>query len=189
MCCHFSVVDDVTDLIICVVFIYLQQKKKILSDYDKWMQSADKVTVIVLLQLDKIQPRQNIGDVSLDLEAPADILRTAIQRKLYVELNKTVGDSFLFYHELDNGKEVTLSRAKEAGTYSRDVVPFIMNQKTLIGAATAILVKEGDLPPKPIAKWVDPLASVKVKKIDGDKGSAGGDDGSMSSAGGSSVLS
>jgi len=145
------------------------------------MQSADKVTVIVMLQLDKIQPRQNLGDVSLDLEAPADILRTAIQRKLREELNKTLGDSFLFFKELDNGKDLTLARNKEAGTYSRDIVPFIMNQKTLIGAATAILVKEGDVKPAPIPKWIDPLASVKARPD--------GDNGSVSSADDSSVMS
>ncbi len=112
-----------------------------------------------------IKPDKNLPasylkpEIQIDLQAPMDVVREVVQRNFRETLNKTCGDSFLFYVSMPNGKDKILTRNKESGTYSKDYAPFMMNQKTLIGAPTFTLIPEPNTKPKLIPEFVEVKAA------------------------------
>ena len=108
-----------------------------------------------MLEVDK-QRAQNLGEFEMDTNAPCDVMREYVQRSFREKLNPIVGDSFLFFAVLaSNGKETVLERKKEVASYSHIWAPFIMDPKTMIGAATVTLVREPGARVKTIPPFVE----------------------------------
>ena len=89
-----------------------------------------------------------LGEISIDLNAPCDVLRTYMHRNFRDKLNKEDGDSFLFIlpnlktQAVKNNIINSLSREEEGQTFSKQVAPFQTDSKTLIGAFTVTLTPE-----------------------------------------------
>ena len=79
------------------------------------------------------------------MEAPADVCREYICRKFGAHLNMSIGDSFVFTYLQDGGIRLLL-RHKEKQTYSRDVIPFIVDRDTLVGSYKITIVPETGVP-------------------------------------------
>ena len=159
-----------------------QREKTEVTEYDKWMGSTTKENVFVKLKLDPNGAPVRVGDIRFDLSAGVNMLREAIQRNLREELNKTVGDSFLFSIEVNN-KEKVLARAQEAGVYIRDWAPMQTDHKTQFAANTCILVKEPNTKPKMIPSFEAPVGGSTNNHTATDDGA------SVSSAGNGTALS
>lgn len=131
------------------------QDKAESTPYARWNLSLEKSTVICMLEVDKQRP-QLLGEFQMDVNAPVDIMREYVQRAFRDKLNPICGDSFLFFAVLaSNGKETVLERRKEPSSYSHIWAPFIMDAKTMIGGATATIVREPNTKTKIIPAFVD----------------------------------
>ena len=77
----------------------------------------------------------------MHLDAPCDICREYIQRNFREQLNQSVGDSFSIIYNDERG-ENKLSRERESRTYSKKVIPFIVDPSSLLGTYTLTIVEE-----------------------------------------------
>lgn len=110
------------------------------TPFEFWQRSLTKVDVVFYLDLEGPGDAILLGEVKMDTAAPVDIMREYCRRNFREELNKTVGDSFVFYrHE---PKEEVCLREDEFKTYSRDFAPMKMDSKTMVSAMTAVLKKD-----------------------------------------------
>ena len=115
--------------------------------YEVWEQSKKKVEVEVYYERPPAHkggdPQQEqLGVLHMDLEAPVPVMREYVQRTCRDRLNELAGDSFLFLKQLDDGSDFILPRDAEIRTFSKDFVPFKMDNKTMLAAFKLVLVPE-----------------------------------------------
>jgi hypothetical protein len=111
------------------------------SPYKTWQRRDGKVMIRCVLRKGPVTEVQ-LGEFEMHLDAPCEICREYVQRNFRVVLNRTVGDSFgIQYNE--QGKSKLLSRSKEARTYSKKVIPFVIDSTSLMGIFVLTLVEDG----------------------------------------------
>ena len=149
------------------------QQRALPNPYHDWEKSKKKERVQVFLQMDAASFRAHqtlLGEFEVDFEAPADVLRTYMYRRFRQTLNLSVGQSFRFkLNKQKDGDTGTpdvlvnmLPRDDEPQTYSKVVIEFVTDSKTLEGINTIILVKDTGLP------YVEIIRSESEKDDDDD---------------------
>lgn len=88
----------------------------------------------------------------MHLDAPCDVCREFVQRHFREQLNLSVGDSFNIIYNDERG-EHRLSREIEYRTYSKKVIPFIVDPSSLLGAYVLTLVEEEGGEYRPIPEF------------------------------------
>ena len=115
--------------------------------YEVWEQSKKKVEVEVFYETPAARKgadpeQEKLGLLHMDLEAPVPVMREYVQRSCRHRLNELAGDSFQFLKQLDDGSDFILPREAEVRTFSKDFVPFKMDNKTMLAAFKLVLVPE-----------------------------------------------
>jgi hypothetical protein len=88
--------------------------------FDIWDSSGDKDEIIVYLE-DEFDDRMELGEISIDQDAPLSVMRLYLQRYMRDDLNEKCGDSFLFLADIE-GAESILHREDEEKTDTRKYV-------------------------------------------------------------------
>jgi hypothetical protein len=112
------------------------------TPYEYWKRSLEKTDLVCIM--DKGGGGITIlGEFKMDLKAPVEIMRENIYRDFRDELNKIVGESFLFAKlDPDSGDEIVLKREEEFKTYAKDFCFKRTDAKTMITLMTAMIVSD-----------------------------------------------
>ena len=129
--------------------------------YFEWQQSKDKVRVAIFIELIVDSP-QRIGEFEMCLDAPADVMRAYVRRRLREKLNDICGDAFLFF-SLEENK--LLPRDMEPKRYSKDFAPFIINKKTMIGCNEVVIKRDPSS-----AQQIEPIGEYPLEEEAKDDG-------------------
>lgn len=123
-----------------------------LNEYCKWEMSQTKVEIRCEMEL-RDGSVQAIGMFSMDTEASCEVMREYLARRFGDELNALkVGNSYRFKVQPTTSKgdeavkeEVILERAEELFTFSKDYCSFKIDNETMIGTYTVVIVPEMDV--------------------------------------------
>jgi hypothetical protein len=112
------------------------------TPFEYWQRSMTKLDVVCIL--DKGNDHTTVlGEFKLDMKAPADVMREMIQRNFRLQLNPTIGDSFLFLKiDPDTSKESVLSRENEFKTYCSEYCFEKTDNKTMVTSMTILITPD-----------------------------------------------
>jgi hypothetical protein len=112
------------------------------TPFEYWKRSNDKTDISVVY--DKGNDVTSIlGPIKMDLKAPVEIMREYVMRAFRLQLNPTIGSSFLFFKlDKDTLKEVVLSRTQEFKTYSKDFCFEKTDNKTMLTVMTVLITAD-----------------------------------------------
>jgi hypothetical protein len=116
--------------------------------FDKWTRSDTKETVVVKIHFNHTlgdeEDAEVLGPLSLDLEAPMEVLRDMIYRAFREPLNKSVGSSFIFVVRTSMGKTQRLIKKKEKTTKAKEYTAYYVVPSTRESHIHVMLVPDGN---------------------------------------------
>lgn len=123
-----------------IIKTYTSTEKE--STLEFWMRSMSKVDIVCILDNGNNNDIE-LGEFKMDLNAPCDIMREYIRRSFREELNKTIGESFLF-SKVDpiTFNEEILPRDSEFKTYSKTYCIEKTNSKTMVTLMTILIIPD-----------------------------------------------
>jgi hypothetical protein len=113
-----------------------------LSEWETWHESSNKVDCVCYFERAGKDDPLLLGNFKMDLDAPANIMRSYIRVNFREILNESIGDAFEFYLPGENGIQ-QLARTAEAMTYSKDYAPFTLD-KNMDGKYIVSIIIEKD---------------------------------------------
>ena len=93
-----------------------------MSPYQRWEQSVQKETIYAFLELDDGSNPRLLGSFEMDPDAPCDVMREYMERKLRDALNDCVGEDFCFFLQGPGGGTV-LARKLEVRSWGKLYAP------------------------------------------------------------------
>ena len=139
------------------------------SPFEYWQRSLEKVDVMCII--DKGNDHTTVlGEFKLDLKAPAEIMREFIRRNFRVELNTTIGDSFLFFKvDPDTAVEEILLRENEFKTYSHSFCFEKTDAKTMVTTMCILIIPDPNrgrvVIPEFAAEGEDEIANAEMEEL------------------------
>lgn len=112
-----------------------------LSEWEIWHDSNNKVDCECMYEQIGVDPTL-LGKFKMDLDAPANIMRSYVRVNFREILNETIGDAFEFYLP-EEGGDKQLARTAEPMTYSKDYAPFTLD-KNMDGKFIIRIIREKD---------------------------------------------
>ena len=122
--------------------------------YRQWLRRRDGAVEVKCILRRKWRTEETLGEFSMHLDAPCDICREFVKRNFREKLNQSVGDSFCIIYNDEMG-EHKLPRDREYRTYSKKVIPFIIDPKSLLGTHVLTIAEDDDSEIKPIPAYED----------------------------------
>jgi len=113
-----------------------------LSEWETWHESSNKVDCVCYFEQAGKDDPLLLGNFKMDLDAPANIMRSYIRVNFREILNESIGDAFEFYLPGENGIQ-QLARTAEPMTYSKDYAPFTLD-KNMDGKFIVSIIIEKD---------------------------------------------
>ena len=111
------------------------------SGYNIWRRRRDGAVQIQCVLRRGRSNEEALGGFAMHLDAPCDVCREFVKRNFREQLNQSVGDSFRIIYNDERG-EHKLLREREYRTYSKTVIPFIVDPSTLLGTYILTIAEE-----------------------------------------------
>lgn len=111
------------------------------SEWELWHSSNNKVDCECRYEQFGVEPTI-LGKFKMDLDAPANVMRSYVRVNFREILNESIGDAFEFYLPGNSGEgDKQLARTAEPMTYSKDYAPFTLD-KNMDGKYIVSIIKE-----------------------------------------------
>jgi hypothetical protein len=112
------------------------------SEWEIWHNSTNKMDCECKYEQFGVEPIL-LGKFKMDLDAPANVMRSYIRLNFREILNESIGDAFEFYlpGNAGEGGDKQLARTAEPMTYSKDYAPFTLD-KNMDGKYIVSIIKE-----------------------------------------------
>jgi hypothetical protein len=114
------------------------------TPYEYWQRSLEKEVVQCIYEISSTESI-NLGEFRMDIKAPLEIMREYICRRFRIPLNKTIGESFIFFRiNPNNEKEEYCAREDEFRIHAKDFVIMKTDNITFESTLTVTIVKDKD---------------------------------------------
>jgi hypothetical protein len=139
------------------------------TPYEYWQRSLEKENVKCIYEMSS-NDSIVLGEFRMDIKAPIEIMREYICRNFRAELNKSIGDSFIFFRlNPTSGKEEYCDRNDEFKIHAKEFALLQTDAKTFESILTVTIVKDKERGKVLIPEYkddFDDLGSVEKKKGD-----------------------